>query len=165
MPPEVFPKDHTVKLLTVAGGRPPDDPAKGPWQRITDWKNGHDGDQSCTQYALLGLHAASRSGVKVPPETWRRALDHQLKGQCKDGGWQYGAGGNEGYGSMTTAGLCAVAICRAELAEPNPTSAPAITRGLAWLAQHFTVDKHANYSTPNQWLSYYLYSVERAGRI
>ncbi len=38
-------------------------------------------DHSNSQYALLGLHAASRCGVAVPREVWQKALDHFLESQ------------------------------------------------------------------------------------
>jgi hypothetical protein len=38
-------------------------------------------DHSCSQFAILGLKAASRLGVKVPEETWVRALRHFLAAQ------------------------------------------------------------------------------------
>ena len=42
-------------------------------------------DHSNTQYALLGLKAASRTGVQVDPEIYERALKHLLEGQENDG--------------------------------------------------------------------------------
>ncbi len=42
-------------------------------------------DLSCTQYVLLALKAASRMGVKVPSETFKKALDYLLVEQDKSG--------------------------------------------------------------------------------
>ena len=69
------------------------------------------GDNSCTQYALLGLREAAELEppelrVKVDPEVWRRVREHFTKpgSQADDGGWGYqGAGGASG--SMTAGGI------------------------------------------------------------
>jgi hypothetical protein len=44
-----------------------------------------DVDLSNTQYALLGLNAAARCGVSVPPEVYVRAMEYVLREQEKDG--------------------------------------------------------------------------------
>mgnify|MGYP006203464053 CR=1 FL=1 len=38
------------------------------------------GDRSNAQYAVLGLHAAGRVGVKVPADVWRRAAEGDFVG-------------------------------------------------------------------------------------
>lgn len=47
------------------------------------------GDTSITQYAILGLWAASRAGVEIPIETWERAAKWLLTSQSRDGGFCY----------------------------------------------------------------------------
>ena len=47
------------------------------------------GDNSNTQYALLGLHAASEAGVPVKPEVWTLARDYWARYQKQDGSWAY----------------------------------------------------------------------------
>ena len=47
------------------------------------------GDTSITQYAILGLWAASRAGVEIPIETWERAAKWLLISQSRDGGFLY----------------------------------------------------------------------------
>lgn len=42
-------------------------------------------DLSNTQYALLGLNAAARCGVNVPPEIYLKTLDYLLATQARDG--------------------------------------------------------------------------------
>ena len=47
----------------------------------------NNGDTSITQYAVLGLWAADRAGVKVPMDAWNRAANWYVKTQLKgDGG-------------------------------------------------------------------------------
>jgi len=65
--------------------------ANGGWrygQKVQRYKrsrstNGY--DHSNTQYALLGLKSASRSGVKVDPKVYEKTLKHLLDAQQRDG--------------------------------------------------------------------------------
>jgi Mg-chelatase subunit ChlD len=160
----VFKKPVVDKVLQVAGGRPLDGPGSEdePWARMTPWEKGDDGDTSVTQYALLGLHAVSKAGVRLPAETWQRALAEHAKRQCDDGGWNYHVKNNWSYGSMTAAGVCARAIARHALGEKAYWDDEGIERGLAWLSANFTVKENP----PKQyWQYYYLYALERVGRI
>ncbi len=50
----------------------------GSWT-YSDSKRTRPGDNSNTQYALLGLHAASEAGVAVKPEIWERAREYWEK--------------------------------------------------------------------------------------
>lgn len=152
------------KVLRVAGGRPLDgsDVAQ-PIARATPWEKGGDGDNSVTQYAVLGLHSASRSRIKPAPELWQRALAAHAERQAQEGGWDY-QHGSSGYGSMTCAGVCALALSRHELGmESDPAVQQRLERGLAWISAHFSVTTHPQGSA--NWLYYYLYSIERVGRI
>jgi hypothetical protein len=160
---KIFADPNAGKVLQVNGGTPLDD--KGaviePWKRLTPWTRGGDGDNSNTQYALLGLASATRGGIQLPPDLWKRALDAQRKGQSADGGWGYN-GGDRAYGSMTTAGICAIALCRNAMGEKAPEVDPQIEQGLAWLSKHFSVRENP---ASGSWNYYYLYSIERVGRI
>lgn len=149
-----------ARVLEVLGGLPPGGRSREELSRAVDWKLGSDGDNSVTQFALLGLHAASRSGYRIWPETWKRALAETVRRQSRDGGWAYTTGGS--YGSMTAAGVCALAICRHELGVPDYSKMDDLLRGRAWLAKHFTVEENPESS---DWQYYYLYSIERAGRL
>lgn len=136
------------------------------------------GDGSNTQFAILGLREAVEAGAVVSRETWQRNRDYWVRGQNGDGGWAYtsqaGAGGS--YGSMTVAGVSSLAICEQMLridqgvapdgtppccnqAEPNPE----LEKGLKWLAQHFNPGNNAGSQFGN--VLYYLYGIERAGRL
>ena len=162
VPDELFQPVAQTKALQITGGAPAGQRGED-WKRLTEWNIAQDGDNSVTQYALLGLQAASRSGIRIPRETWKRALDETRNRECEDGGWHYHQPGGSSYGSMTSAGICGVAICRHELGETDPTEDAAISRGLTWLDQNFSVDKNPNIG--DEWVYYYLYSLERVGRI
>jgi hypothetical protein len=153
------------KALQVTGGMPLEGPGSAgeAWKRLTSWDVGIDGDTSASQFALLGLYSSARSGIPIPAESWKRALAAYRERQCEDGGWNYGNGGKEGYGSMTCAGICSVALCRHFLGEKEAGRDPAIDRGLEWLSTHFTVTENPGNS--EEWVFYYLYSLERVGRI
>jgi hypothetical protein len=161
-PPECFGDPvRDDRVLEVQGGHPLDGAGDKPWERRCKLDPNTDGDNSTSQYALLGLHAASRAGAKVEPETWRRVLAASGQRQNADGGWAYRTGGPS-YGSMTCAGVCARAIARHQLGEQDPGADEVLERGLGWLNANFTVTRNP----PNQqWLYYYLYSLERVGRI
>jgi len=160
-------------------------------------------DNSNTQYALLGLYAASLCGIEISPQVWHAATAHWLKDQApakgktvrvkltthkdllrleKQGGqaitvsagvparvrgWAYVGSKTKGHtGSMTTAGISGLAICRAALQNAKKGSRKefyeidkAITDGFAWLDKNFTVRKNPGKAN---WLYYYLYGLERA---
>ena len=164
--PEALLKDPVAeKVLQIRGGVPLEgegaagEVMKRQGEYHTDW----DGDNSTSQYALLGLWSAARSKVNVEPEAWKRALKIFRERQTDDGGWHYQTHGGYGYGSMTCAGICSVALARHHLGEAAPAEDPAVERGLAWLVNHFSVSKHPE-SSDNH-LFYYLSSLERVGRV
>ena len=165
-------------------------------QTDTVWRYPGGGiDHSNTQFALLGLSAALRCGVTVPRETFLNAATHLLEVQEKDGpevrrivhvdqgegyarryatnlydrarGWGY-VPDNPATGSMTTAGVASLAICRSELMAWPGYKGPfgdrmerGIKDGLAWLDVNFSVEKNPGRNAG--WHYYYLYGLERAG--
>ncbi len=140
------------------------------------------GDRSNTQFAMLALHEAERVGVPVSPKIWERALQSWLKSQNNDGSWGYfvlPSGESPGTGSMTCAGITSVYIaslrssagdaevtanglkcCGTQLDNPAVRS---IDNGLAWLGNNFTLQ--TNPGSAAGWLMYYLYGIERVGRM
>jgi Mg-chelatase subunit ChlD len=162
-PPETLRDPNADRVLQVRGGLPLEGEGSlgTPMKRAGKYDPDYDGDNSTSQYAMLGLWAGTKSKVPVEPEAWKRALASYRERQSEDGGWAYTTG--RGYGSMTCAGVCAVALARHHLGEANPADDEAVERGLAWLADHFTVSQHPEGSI--QHLFYYLYSLERVGRI
>jgi hypothetical protein len=130
-------------------------------------------DPSNTQFALLALSEAQRLGVPVNAKTYELSLRYWLQAQGPDGGWSY----NDRMftGSMTAAGITSVIITVGQLGQPessiknnrieccgktNITDDP-INAALNWLAKNFKV-----LSNPGgQWQLYYLYGLERVGRL
>ncbi|HEX7900958.1 MAG TPA: VWA domain-containing protein [Planctomycetota bacterium] len=157
---KVAPAPAEASGIAVSGGEPLDETPKGELVEKKGKGKGSEGDNSCTQFAILGLHAAARCGFSVPRGVWERCLRETEKRVSRDGGWLYHSGGNESYGSMTCAGICTMVICRSYLGEKSPVSDPKVQGGLAWLAANFSVSKNPKSQT---WPMYYLYSVERVG--
>ncbi|HWE93938.1 MAG TPA: vWA domain-containing protein, partial [Tepidisphaeraceae bacterium] len=158
-----------VGALQISGGLPPGAASKA-WTRQLPWpKDDLNGDNSCTQYAMLGLQSATSSGIRLPAELWQRALATARKRQgVNSGGWDYqqsGEGDNDGYGSMTGAGVCAVAMSRYRLGDTNFANDPAIVHGLGWMDTHFSVQSHPGYNDEKSFAFYWLYSIERVGRM
>ena len=138
---------------------------------------GTGGDNSNSQFALLGLHEAERVGVPVSPKTWRLALDYWTKSQNPDGSWGY-TPGDGGAGSMTCAGIASVIIASDALSKGDAEYSggrvkccgeqlpnEAVDRGLEWLARNFTVNRNPATGGRQSWVLYYLYGVERTGRM
>jgi hypothetical protein len=73
---------------------------------------GNAGDNSNTQFALLGLHEAHQAKIPVSGRVWIRSRDHFRNSQNSDGGWgYYGRKDQPSYGSMTAAGVASMFIC------------------------------------------------------
>jgi len=86
----------------------------------------HVGDTSITQYGILGLWEASRSGVTVPKKVWDKAAAWHVATQRSDGSFIYhpddapGASfqqgpGGQGTHSMTVAGTASLYVARMHL--------------------------------------------------
>lgn len=133
------------------------------------------GDNSNTQFAMLALFDAATSGTDVNPTTWRRALNYWKETQNADGSWGY-LPGQPGTGSMTCAGIASVVMAMSQLDDGDATvqgnqilccqqkeKDNTIERALNWLGSVFSV--HTNPGRGDAWLFYYLYGVERVGRM
>jgi hypothetical protein len=132
------------------------------------------GDNSNSQFAILAMYEAQRAGIAVGTTNLRAALAYWHAAQNSDGSWGYQPG-HEGTGSMTCAGIGAVALTLDILEEGDATvegnrvrccrpqrNLPSIDRALEWLARHFSVRSNPN---NGMWPLYYLYGLERAGRL
>ncbi len=136
------------------------------------------GDNSNSQFALLALSEAERVGVQVSDKTWRLARAYWEDCQNPDGSWGYYKN-VPGTGSMTCAGITSLVIT-ADRIEPPDTkvtgekiqccvkgeseSDKGVERALNWLGANFSVSRNPNYPG-GLWQLYYLYGLERAGRL
>ena len=153
-----------------------DGPYKGAW---TYSGGGSEGDNSNSQFALLALHEAQRVGVAANDRTWRLAKKYWEDCQNIDGSWGYKKQDQGGTGSMTCAGITSLVVAAdriqsndARVSGDQIECCGAGTRGesdrielaVQWLGQHFSVERNPG-SNSETWLLYYLYGLERAGRL
>ena len=139
-------------------------------------------DNSNAQFSILALYEAERVGVSAKHETWQRAKKYWEQTQNQRGSWGYTPTGDKGSsgdtGSMTCAGIASLVItsgmtgqggavvrgdriiCHTPGADPDQNR---IQNGLTFLANHFSVDNNPNMG--QTYLYYYLYGLERVGRM
>jgi hypothetical protein len=159
-----------IEKVEDAGGKPVV-PIKIKRHRTTTTEKPQ-GDISNTQFAILGLRACLEAEIEIPRETWEDALQYYRRTQNADGGWGYCYGGarpKDSYASMTSAGVSSSLICRHSLQAQEPREDESIRKGLAWVGRNFRPDVNVNIekrmALPNPWLYFYLYSIERLGKI
>jgi hypothetical protein len=150
-------------------------PWPGSWS-YSDTRRPQAGDNSNTQYALLGLHAASEVGVPVNPQVWTLARSYWEFGQKVDGSWAYTPDKGISTASMTCAGVSSLVISGLRRYEGQEFVQAGqiqncgkggfnrnLQAGINWLAEHFQVGQ--NLGAGPIWKFYYLYGLERAGRL
>lgn len=135
-------------------------------------------DNSNTQFAILALREAAILGVSINRRTWELAEAHYIETQNPDGGWGYHVN-QSSTGSMTCSGIGSLQICEQMLGsgedDLNPDGTPkccngtphsnrALRRGTEWLGRHFAVGINPG-EQGGMWPLYFLYGVERAGRL
>jgi hypothetical protein len=107
----VNPRRYQRELEIIASFTVENQWPSGSWYYYTQPEHG--GDTSHSQYAILGLWAASRAGVRIPRNVWSRAADWHLKTQVSDGGFAYHPGdGKISTHSMTVNGVASLCIVR-----------------------------------------------------
>ncbi len=150
-------------------------------------RRGGSGDNSNSQFALLGLYEAERALKRlklpspIPRQTWSLALEHWALSQNADGSWGYMDKGDHGYGSMTCAGIASIIIAAGQLqgssatlagetvkcctTEKDNEYAVRVRRGLDWLGSGGGATFAANKDLPRGPYYYYMYALERVGRM
>jgi len=143
-----------------------------------------DSDLSCSQFSILALYEAERVGVKINDSKWRAALRYWSQTQNQDGGWGYrptgGGGSGNSTGSMTCAGIASLIVtagvfdrggttvvgdhirCMQKPDDEYSKYSKQIELGIGWLERRFSVNTNPGVGA---WLLYYLYAVERVGRM
>ncbi|HEX5472638.1 MAG TPA: DUF4159 domain-containing protein [Lacipirellulaceae bacterium] len=150
-----------------------DGPRKGAWSYP-----GPGGDNSNSQFAVLALYDAQRVGVEIDRHTWEMAAKYWRDTQNDDGSWGY-VPGDAGTGSMTCAGIGGLAVSSAALESGDAAiengkvaccrphvEDDRLDRAIDWLGQRFSVNHNPRPAGGGQsCLYYYLYGLERAGRL
>jgi hypothetical protein len=136
------------------------------------WQNSEGrggGDNSNTQFGLLGLWIARRHGVPVQPSL--AFVEHHFrKTQAPDGNWGY-MDNEERKASMTCAGLLGLAVGRGIRADSLDQDDPAIERGMRFLSRTIEPDVDAPrgggriVGADSLGDLYYLWSLERVAMI
>ena len=154
------------------------------WLQRTQLANGGWGypggaDNSNSQFALLALYEAQRAldaahaNVQVSDRTWQLAKTYWKRAQNRDGSWGYTLRSKPGTPSMTCAGISSLIIATDMVHQADATvkgnqiqccgrgdvENDRIERATTWLGKNLTVNARGMFSL------YYLYSVERAGRL
>jgi hypothetical protein len=107
----INPRRYQRELEVIAAFTTENQWPSGSWYYYRSPENG--GDTSHTQYAILGLWAASRAGVRIPRSVWSRCAEWHLKNQLDDGGFAYHPGGlRNATHSMTVNGVASLCIAR-----------------------------------------------------
>ena len=141
---------------------------------------GGDGDNSNTQFALLALHEAERAGVPASDQTWRLAKTYWEKCQNDDGSWGYNQPARHRHrqhdlrrhhlaGDRRRPGAAERRPGRRRPhrvlpAAATPTMPTASSGPCEWLGQTL-LRRASNPGAAARWLLYYLYGLERAGRL
>jgi len=95
------------------------------------------GDTSITQYAILGLWAASRAGVKIPAGVWERSAAWHMRTQLPRGEFTYHPAGDiptTSYHSMTVNGVASLCVARLLLYPKRDYTLPAVSSAPAGAA-------------------------------
>lgn len=149
------------------------------------WNYGTQGpstDPSNSQFALLALHEAQRTGLKFQDQNiWNvvftKAKRYWENLQYADGSFPYDSRtGRDGRGSMTCAGIASLVIAGSQTGRRESSADQAVVccggdeeaqdrieAGLDWLGRNFDVTHNPNY--PSRYHLYYIYALERAGRL
>ncbi|MEE2641929.1 MAG: DUF4159 domain-containing protein [Planctomycetota bacterium] len=163
-----------------------DPPRAGGWGYNHKGKDFSRPDNSISQVALLALHEAQIAGARVQPKTWLLAKQYwegqqNLRG-AKAGGFCYeNPASGRMTGSMTCAGISSLIIAtenaltlddilqdgKIRCCGQTDEGEYRLQRAFQWMTRNFTVASNANKRQPgNKKLDlYYLYSLERAGRL
>lgn len=139
------------------------------WQKKGVWGYPQGADLSNTQYAVLGLWAATKARVDIPPQVWFDLAPGVLAWANEDGGFRYKGSAGASTGSMTAAALTVLGLVDSLAPKRRPWTgaekrelAEVQEQGMAWLDSEFRVDRNPG---ADEWHMYYLYSLERLGAI
>jgi hypothetical protein len=144
-------------------------------------------DNSNTQYALLGLHAAMEAGVEVNRKALEDLLDFYRRTQTANGAWVYRRGTGPTL-TMTTAGLCGLLITGMDVNKSKQKlrldgtadhcgeyeDNENVAKGLTWIGAALPASRKPKEGVETftrrvnerlQHRFYCLYGLERAGRL
>jgi hypothetical protein len=132
-----------------------------------------DPDESNTQFAVLALWEASKLGISIPDDCFKKC-EKYWRDRFTGEGWCYRHGSP--IGSMTCAGIASMTILQDAMAGVDATvkgnsiqccggdssNAFDLDRPMNWLARNFSVTSNPH---AQGYTMYYLYALERVGRL
>jgi hypothetical protein len=135
-------------------------------------------NSSTSQFALLALFEAERAGVSTSEATWRLAKQYWAKSRLPDGPWSYNMrdAPSGPSGSMTCAGIASMIMAREKLNEGDARvqddrvvccadrdDDSDVNAAMQWLSSRYSVSTNPGLGA--NYLLYYLYGLERVGRL
>jgi hypothetical protein len=123
------------------------------------------GDNSNSQYGLLGVWGGVLGNEEIPREYWMTVMKHWMNNQAASGGWAY-RGHENSTRTMTAAGIASLYVCFDNLFSEAFIQCTAsskftpIQKGLDWMERNFTDEEGRIHMQRG---GYYLYGVERVG--
>jgi hypothetical protein len=157
-----------------------DGPGAGGWTYERTANMFANSDASNSQFALLALHEAANVGIKIPRENWQLAKKYWESCFVPIvGGFAYRPGDPTILGSMTCAGISSWIIIEENLADPNQLfdgdralccrnnkDQEVVDIAINWLVRNYSVKANpVSGGRGNDNVMYYLYGMERAGRL
>ena len=151
-------------------------PGKGGWGYLIGTTRA---DNSNTQFAMLALHEAQKVGIEVDQQTWGKAQQYWIRGQQQSGGWGYVLRDSP-TGSMTCAGIAGLIITGENFRDGDNVvqegdinccgvneDQERLERAIAWMGRNFSVTNNPGPrdGVGAEYPLYYLYGLERAGRL
>jgi len=128
------------------------------------------GDNSNSQYGVLGTWAGAMAHQEIPLQYWQMVLEHWSGCQHGDGGWGYSGASGESTATMTAGGIATLYVCFDNLFADKfircnvaTSHNQAIRKGLDWMDKNFEAAVGGNRLMGHGDLYYFLYGVERVG--
>ncbi len=162
---QVDPKRYRTRIKRAYGYLETAQARNGAWTYDARGANGIRHDNSNTQFAVLGIAAAERCGITVDARLKKRARQHWLNTQERDGSWGYVGGSRVKTEAMTLAGLASLHLLGEKL-ERKPRACGEYERNkgmyaaLSWIAGRMKKGTPGNVFT-NSRRYYALYALER----
>ena len=136
-----------------------------------------EGDESNTQFAVLALWEASKLGLAIENKVFAECSKY-WKNVRRGEGWGYRGMGTGPSGSMTCAGIASMIILQDAASSRDATATKDqiyccgsekdndpfdVSQALEWLGRNFSASRNVN--SPGAYTLYYLYALERVGRL
>ncbi len=161
------------KPLRIVWKRLVDSTKDGSFGYRSEGKHDSSGDNSNSQYGVLGVWAAVLDGKEeVPRKFWQVVMNHWLSDQNADGGWGYKSKDGRHQATrrtMAAAGVATLFVCFDNLFQnlfidcSGTREMRAVQKGLDWFDKNFSEEHDSDAIEMSGRNGYYLYGIERVG--